>query len=75
MQKQIPKEAEAGMGQFHSILAKAKAGDNEAMMVIRDFFQDDINRLSRYTSMPKDDFKQEMKTSFIELVRKGEIGI
>ncbi|WP_367576258.1 hypothetical protein [Bacillus sp. FJAT-27445] len=44
-------------------------------MIILDFLQEDINKLSRYSRNPIEEFNQEIKTSLIELVRSGNMVI
>lgn len=75
MQKQVSKEIKKGNGRLRYLLDRAQSGDNEAMMAILDSLEADINSLARYSRMNKEEFNQEIKTSFIELVRKGKIGL
>lgn len=54
---------------FISMLERAKSGDNDALTKVLQELDPDIQYLSRFLKMQKEDGVQAIKTKFIEFLR------
>ncbi|KIL37545.1 hypothetical protein SD71_02690 [Cohnella kolymensis] len=59
--------------EFITLLHSARQGDQEALLKLIRFFQEDVSRLIRFIRLPKEDAEQSMITEMIELFKKREL--
>ena len=55
------------------LVSLAKNGDNKALEIILSKLEPDIQYLASFIKMPKEEVIQEIKASFIEIIRKGDL--
>ncbi|MDI4644356.1 helix-turn-helix domain-containing protein [Cohnella hashimotonis] len=56
-------------GQLRQLVQAAGGGDQIAKLLILDFFEQEIDNLSRFMRMPRDEAKQALKLELLELIR------
>lgn len=54
---------------FLDLLKQAQSGDNEALEILLDLFETDIQRLASFIKLPHEDAVQAIKTELIEMLR------
>jgi hypothetical protein len=69
MQGDSPKTIEEKHEKYRMLIEKAKNGDNAALEELITILEPDINTLAKFIKMPREDTIQEIKTSFIEILR------
>lgn len=55
---------------FIQTVRKAQGGDKESMEQILDLFKDDIEHLSRFIKLPKEDVIQALKIELITIINE-----
>ncbi|GEC92461.1 helix-turn-helix domain-containing protein [Brevibacillus brevis] len=70
MQKSKPKEAaQLSNHAFTLMVDQAKNGDNEALLMVLEEMEPEINNLASFLKLPKEEGIQEITTRFIEKIR------
>ena len=57
-------------GEFTETVRKAQNGDKESMDEILNLFNNEIEYLSKYIMMPKEDAIQSLKTELISIIQE-----
>jgi hypothetical protein len=68
MEKERVGIIEAKPDGFLQMVKKAREGDKESMDKILDYFTDDIEYLSKYIMLPREDAIQSLKIELINIV-------
>lgn len=53
------------------LLKQAQNGDKSAMEALLKIFEPDINYLAKFIKLSREDALQELKTEFIDVIRRG----
>jgi hypothetical protein len=56
-------------GEFLELLKMAKNNDKKALLELIQFFEQDINQISRFIRLPREDVKQSIITEMIDLFK------
>lgn len=62
-------EAIVSEAHFEQLIQAAKQHDSEAMLAVIELFQPDIQRLSRYIHLPREDAASEIIVEFLEFLQ------
>lgn len=59
--------------EFIALLHLAKQGDQEAILTLIHYFEQDISRLTRYIRLPREDAEQSLIAEMIDLFKNKEL--
>ncbi len=68
MEEEGVRNPEAAPHPFYQTVKKAQGGDKKSMEEILDLFADDIEYLSKFIMLPKEEAVQTLKTELIHIV-------
>ncbi|MFD2670422.1 helix-turn-helix domain-containing protein [Marinicrinis sediminis] len=73
MEKEVAREIERKSALIVELVRESRKGNQEAMQLLLDIYEDEIIKFARYTRLPTEDAIQSIKTEFLECILLEEL--